>query len=94
MCGIMKVIPPATPNNSSADNATEGSGDTADVVEGSSKRKKRQVEGSGADEAASASTATLMLERTIAIVEDSKCDAANRYTLTCLIINPLLITYH
>ena len=74
MCGIMKFVPPATSNNSTADNSTDeaGSGEI-DQTEGSSKRRKRQAEES---EDADTSSGKSMGEKSIVIVEDSDCDEA------------------
>ena len=75
MCGVMKVIPPTTSDNSTSSNATdeaveeEGSGDVAP----STKRKKRQAEDS---ELVKESSDNSMGEKSIVIVEDSECDEA------------------
>ena len=73
MCGVMKVITPATSDNSTSSNATaeaveeEGSGDVAP----NKKRKKRQAEDS---ELVKESSDNSMGEKSIVIVEDSECD--------------------
>ena len=75
MCGVMKVIPPATSDNSTSSNATdevveeEGSGDVAP----NKKRKKRQAEDI---ENVKESSENSMGEKSIVIVEDSECDEA------------------
>ena len=75
MCGVMKIVPPATSDNSTSSNATdeaveeEGSGDVAP----NNKRKKRQAEDSeNVNELSGNSTG----EKSIVIVEDSECDEA------------------
>ena len=83
MCGVMKVIPPPASNISSQTNdgketETEASGDQ-DVAEGSSERKKRQVdekvEASGqGDEGESEKII-------ITIADDSECDESTRWQL-------------
>ena len=75
MCGVMKIVPPATSDNSTSSNATEeaveeeGSGDVAP----NNKRKKRQAEDSENVEVSSGNSTG---EKSIVIVEDSECDEA------------------
>ena len=77
MCGVMKVIPPATSDNATAGNSTEESGSgEEDEGEGSSKRRKRQAEDT---EEAPNSPENSMGEKSIVIVEDSECDEASKY---------------
>ena len=76
MCGVMKFIPPATSDNSTASNSTEESGSGEEVAEEGTKRRKRQTEN---DEDASKSSENQMGEKSIVIVEDSQCDEASKY---------------
>ena len=81
MCGVMKVIPPPVPTNSTSANETEASGDSS-VEEGTEgNRKKRQTDGSGDGSSANENT---LEERTITIVEDSECDESTKYVVNII----------
>ena len=76
MCGVMKVQPLVTSENSSNSNVTE-----TEAVEGSveNDRKKRETEGSGEMETSASNNALSSRETAITIVDDSECETSNRY---------------